>query len=56
VSIAAEQDLLDRLRLIRSANIGPVTYFQLLARFGKLPQRLPQSRSLPRAVVVKRRA
>ncbi|CAA9539892.1 MAG: Rossmann fold nucleotide-binding protein Smf possibly involved in DNA uptake [uncultured Sphingomonadaceae bacterium] len=23
-----------RLRLIRSANIGPVTYFQLLARFG----------------------
>jgi DNA processing protein len=34
VSIAAEQDLLDRLRLIRSANIGPVTYFHLLARFG----------------------
>ncbi len=34
MSIAAEQDLLDRLRLIRSANIGPVTYFQLLARFG----------------------
>ena len=30
----AAQDLLDRLRLIRSANIGPVTYFQLLARFG----------------------
>ncbi len=29
-----EQDLLDRLRLIRSANIGPVTYFQLLRRFG----------------------
>jgi DNA processing protein len=28
------QDLLDRLRLIRSANIGPVTYFQLLQRFG----------------------
>ena len=24
----------DKLRLIRSANIGPVTYFQLLARFG----------------------
>jgi len=34
VSIAAEQDLLDRLRLIRSANIGPATYFHLLARFG----------------------
>ena len=34
MSIAAEQDLLDRLRLIRSANIGPVTYFHLLARFG----------------------
>ncbi len=31
---AADQDLLDRLRLIRSANIGPVTYFQLLQRFG----------------------
>jgi DNA processing protein len=28
------QDLLDRLQLIRSANIGPVTYFQLLQRFG----------------------
>lgn len=27
-------DRLARLRLIRSANIGPVTYFQLLARFG----------------------
>ena len=32
----SERDLdrLARLRLIRSANIGPVTYFQLLARFG----------------------
>lgn len=30
----AGQDLLDRLRLIRSANIGPVTYYQLLQRFG----------------------
>ncbi len=28
------QDRLDRLRLIRSANIGPVTYFQLIQRFG----------------------
>lgn len=28
------QDLLDRLQLIRSANVGPVTYFQLLQRFG----------------------
>lgn len=27
-------DVLDRLRLIRSANIGPVTYFQLIQRFG----------------------
>ena len=27
-------DAFDRLRLIRSANIGPVTYFQLIARFG----------------------
>ena len=34
MSSVAEQDILDRLRLIRSANIGPVTYFQLLARFG----------------------
>ncbi len=31
---AKDQDLLDRLRLIRSANIGPVTYFQLLRRYG----------------------
>ena len=30
----AGQELLDRLRLIRSANIGPVTYFQLIQRFG----------------------
>jgi DNA processing protein len=29
-----DQDRLDRLRLIRSANIGPVTYFQLIQRFG----------------------
>jgi DNA processing protein len=28
------EDQLARLRLIRSDNIGPVTYFQLLARFG----------------------
>ncbi|HEX8217412.1 MAG TPA: DNA-processing protein DprA [Allosphingosinicella sp.] len=27
-------DMIARLRLIRSENIGPVTYFQLLARFG----------------------
>ena len=27
-------DAVARLRLIRSDNIGPVTYFQLLARFG----------------------
>lgn len=30
----ASEDQLARLRLIRSDNIGPVTYFQLLARFG----------------------
>lgn len=30
----AGDDLLDRLRLIRTANIGPVTYFQLIQRFG----------------------
>jgi DNA processing protein len=28
------EDRIARLRLIRSENIGPVTYFQLLARFG----------------------
>jgi DNA processing protein len=31
---AAPADMIARLRLIRSENIGPVTYFQLLARFG----------------------
>jgi DNA processing protein len=31
---AADQDTLDRLRLIRSTNVGPVTYFQLIRRFG----------------------
>jgi DNA processing protein len=30
----ADQDRLDRLRLIRSSNIGPVSYFQLIQRFG----------------------
>ncbi len=30
----AEGDAFDKLRLIRSDNIGPVTYFQLIARFG----------------------
>ena len=27
-------DRIARLRLIRSENVGPITYFQLLARFG----------------------
>ena len=31
---ATPADMVARLRLIRSENIGPVTYFQLLARFG----------------------
>ncbi len=30
----APRDAVARLRLIRSDNIGPITYFQLLARFG----------------------
>jgi DNA processing protein len=30
----ASHDQLSRLRLIRSENIGPVTYFQLISRFG----------------------
>jgi len=32
--MGAPADQVARLRLIRSENIGPVTYFQLLARFG----------------------
>ena len=32
--MVASQDQFDRLRLIRSPNIGPVTYRQLIARFG----------------------
>lgn len=31
---SSAEDRIARLRLIRSDNIGPVTYFQLLARFG----------------------
>lgn len=31
-------DTADRLRLIRSANVGPVTYAQLIARFGTAAQ------------------
>jgi DNA processing protein len=30
----ATEDQIARLRLIRSDNVGPITYFQLLARFG----------------------
>ncbi|WP_164114573.1 DNA-processing protein DprA [Sphingorhabdus sp. Alg239-R122] len=30
----SEQEKFARIRLLRSGNIGPVTYFQLLARFG----------------------
>jgi len=37
-------DALDKLRLIRSDNIGPITYFQLLARFGSAEAAL---RALP---------
>jgi DNA processing protein len=32
--VPAPADQIARLRLIRSDNIGPITYFQLLARFG----------------------
>ncbi|MDF2493987.1 DNA-processing protein DprA [Sphingomonas sp.] len=34
VSAAAADDVADRLRLIRTAGVGPVTYRQLLRRFG----------------------
>ena len=33
LELSASEDQVARLRLIRSDNIGPVTYFQLLARF-----------------------
>jgi len=36
----APADQIARLRLIRSENIGPVTFFQLLARFGSAPAAL----------------
>ena len=29
----AERDLIDRLRLIRSENVGPITFFQLIKRY-----------------------
>ena len=32
--LAKDSGRRDKLRLIRSANVGPVTYFQLIARFG----------------------
>ncbi len=32
--MSVADETFDKLRLIRSANIGPITYFQLLARFG----------------------
>jgi len=33
-SSATQNDIVSRLRLIRSENVGPVTYFQLLKRYG----------------------
>jgi DNA processing protein len=38
VSLTADQ--LARLRLIRSENVGPITYFQLIARFGSAERAL----------------
>jgi DNA processing protein len=38
--ISLDQDRLDRLRLIRSSRIGPVTYHQLLDRFGSAAEAL----------------
>ena len=32
--LLSDSERLDRLRLIRSENVGPVTFRQLLARFG----------------------
>jgi DNA processing protein len=28
------QDLIDRIRLLRTSGIGPITFHQLIARFG----------------------
>jgi len=41
----AERDLIDRLRLIRSENVGPITFFQLVKRYktaGRALQALPE--------------
>lgn len=37
---SASEDQVARLRLIRSDNVGPITYFQLIARFGSAQQAL----------------
>jgi DNA processing protein len=34
IKLFPEKDRIDRLRLIRSANVGPVTFHRLIARFG----------------------
>ena len=47
-------DRIARLRLIRSDNIGPVTYFQLLARFGSA--QAPRSTAIPDLARARRRA
>jgi DNA processing protein len=33
-SVLSQEEAFARIRLLRSPNIGPVTYMQLLARFG----------------------
>ena len=56
----APADQIARLRLIRSDNIGPVTYFQLLARFGsaaggaRRDSRSRRARRRPRAAARRR--
>jgi DNA processing protein len=43
---SAPVDRIARLRLIRSENIGPITYFQLPARFGSAPAAIDASPDL----------
>ena len=46
-SEASDAERFARLRLLRSPNIGPVSYYQLLRRFGSAMAALPALPALP---------
>lgn len=51
-TLLTDSERLDWLRLIRSENVGPISFFQLLRRYGTAAAALDALPCLPSAVVV----